>query len=81
MRCDGYAADLAARVGREGPARVALLRKDAVPQLFGLTFFLDAYGVSLRQRYRQQGDGVFIWLEAAAERGSQFEGRVLEKAA
>ena len=78
MRCDQLAADLAAQVAADGPARVALLRKDAVPQLFGLVFFLDAYGLNLRQRYRQQGDGVFVFLELAEARPSQFVGEVRE---
>ena len=78
MRCDQLAADLAAQVAADGPARVALLKKDAVPSLFGLVFFLDAYGLNLRQRYRQQGDGVFIWLEPKEARPSQFVGTVRE---
>lgn len=81
MSADIYAADLAALVGREGRTCVALLKKDAVPSLFGLTFFLDGYGLALRQRYRQQGDGVFIWLEPQEERASQFVGTVEERRA
>lgn len=81
MRCDAYAADLAAQVAADGPARVALLKSSVMPQLFGLVFFLDAYGLRLVPRYRQQGDGVFIWLEPQGERVSQFVGTVEERRA
>jgi hypothetical protein len=31
--------------------------------LFGLVYFLDLHGLRLRQRYREQRDGAFIYVE------------------
>lgn len=71
-RVDVLAAELAACVAAaRGPLCLGLLRKDVVPRLFGLTFLLDGYGLLLRQRYRQQGDGVFVFLER--KHGCQHE--------
>jgi hypothetical protein len=75
-RVDVLAAELAACVAATpGALCLGLLRKDAVPKLFGL---LDGYGLLLRQRYRQQGDGVFVFAERKAEVASEFTGQVRE---
>lgn len=78
-RVDVLAAELAACVAAApGALCLGLLRKDAVPKLFGLIFLLDGYGLLLRQRYRQQGDGVFVFAERKAEVTSEFTGQVRE---
>ncbi len=78
-RIDILAAELASSAALSGGALcLGLLHKDAVPKLFGPIFFLDGYGLLLRQRYRQQGDGVFVFLERKAAATSEFVGSVAE---
>jgi hypothetical protein len=80
-RVAALAAELAANVAAaSAPVCVGLYRKDIVPRLFGLVFLLDGYGLTLRQRYRQQGDGVFVFLEHRAEAAHELAGaRVRER--
>jgi hypothetical protein len=72
---EGLAAELAATVARAKAALcLGLMHKEAIPSLFGLTFLLDGYGLVLRQRYRQQGDGVFVFVEAKKAYLSEYAG-------
>lgn len=59
---------------------LGLIAKESLPKLFGLTYLLDSYGLILRQRYRQQGDGIFVFVELKQECSSEFEGnKVIER--
>jgi hypothetical protein len=74
-RVDALAAELAAAVAPSpAPLCLGLIHKEVVPRLFGLVFLLDGYGLLLRQRYRQQGDGVFVFLERRPEAAHEFAG-------
>lgn len=78
-RVDVLAAELAAHVATaSGALCLGLLHKEAVPRLFGLVFLLDGYGLLLRQRYRERGDGVYVFLERQEARQSDFVGAVSE---
>lgn len=77
---DILAAELTAQVARaSGPVCVGLIKREAVPRFFGLVFLLDQYGLILRKRYRQQGDGVFVFLEPKKEVPSEFAGAVVRE--
>lgn len=56
---------------------VGLMEKAAIPRLYGLTFILDGYGLILRQRYREQGDGVFVFVDHKTDELSEFDGNKL----
>lgn len=72
---DTLAAELAAQVGRESHALLlGLVRRDAVRKFYGLVYLLDGYGLTLRQRHRERGDGVFVYAERKAAAVSEFEG-------
>ena len=74
-RVDSLAAELAAQAARaEAAVCLGLMQKDAIANVFGLTYLLDGYGLILRQRYRQQGDGVFVFLERKASAAEEFAG-------
>lgn len=69
------AAELAARFAvQQGSVCLGLMRIEAIPRLFGLVFFLDSYGLTLRQRYRTSKDGVYIFLDKRGEGSSDFAG-------
>lgn len=75
---DLLAADLAAHVGASRyPLLLGLVRKEAVSKLYGLVFLLDGYGLTLRQRYRKGGDGVFVYAERKAAAPSEYAGAVV----
>lgn len=77
---DLYAAELAARVGADPyPVCVGLVHKDAVCKFYGLVYLLDGYGLTLRQRHRAGGEGVFVYAERKAEVPSEFEGAVVSE--
>jgi hypothetical protein len=62
---DTLVAELTVHVaGAHGPLCLGLVRKKAVPQFYGLVYLLDAYGMVLRKRYRQDGESVMIFIEA-----------------
>lgn len=67
------AADFAAQVAREPYSLcVGLVRRDAVRKLYGLVYLLDGYGLTLRQRQREGGEGVFVYAERKLEPVSEF---------
>jgi hypothetical protein len=69
------AADLAARVGSSRhPLCIGLVRKDAVRKFYGLVYLLDGYGLTLRQRHREGGEGVFVYAERKEAAPSEFAG-------
>lgn len=75
---DTLAADLAARVGSSRhPLCLGLVRKDAVRKFYGLVYLLDGYGLTLRQRHREGGEGVFVYAERKADVPSEFAGAVV----
>lgn len=75
---DTLAANLVAQVGASRhPLCVGLIRKEAVSKFYGLVYLLDGYGVTLRQRYRKGGDGVFVYAERRGEAPSEFAGAVV----
>lgn len=77
---DVLAADLAARVGSSRyPLCVGLVRKDAVRKFYGLVYLLDGYGVTLRQRHREGGEGVFVYAERQERAQFEFEGAVVSE--
>ena len=72
---DVLAAELAAQIGRERhPLLVGLIHRDAVRKFYGLVYLLDGYGLTLRQRYRERGDGVFVYAERKGDAPSEFDG-------
>ncbi len=72
------AADLAARVGSSRhPLCVGLIRKEAVRKFYGLVYLLDGYGLTLRQRHREGGEGVFVYAERKEAAPSEFAGAVV----
>lgn len=71
--------ELTARVAAAGhPLCLALHKKEDVPKLYALVYLFDGYGMQLTQRFRQHGDGVFVFLGAASEREA-FAGVVRER--
>ncbi len=75
---DLYAAELAAQVGADPyPLLVGLIDKEAVRKFYGLVYLLDGYGLTLRQRHRAGGDGVFVYAERKADAPSEFDGAVV----
>ncbi|MCA9836356.1 MAG: hypothetical protein KC422_05555 [Trueperaceae bacterium] len=85
-RIESLAAELTSQVAAsQSSLCLGLLEKEALPKLFGLTFLLDGYGLILRQRYREQGDGIFVFADIKQESQSEFNGnsvfeRLLEPA-
>lgn len=72
-RVDVLAAELASCVAdAQGSLCLGLVHKETVPKLYGLVFLLDGYGLVLRQRYREQGDGVFVFLDRKGDARSEF---------
>lgn len=75
---DLWAADLAARVGANPyPLCVGLIHRDAVRKFYGLVYLLDGYGLTLRQRHRAGGEGVFVYAERKVNAPSEFEDAVV----
>lgn len=67
QQVDIHTAELVSHVARVDHALcVGILPKADVPRLFGLTFFLNGYGVKLSQRYRLRGDGVLVYVGRVA---------------
>lgn len=73
---DILAAELAAQTAH-GRRLVDIRPKDTISKLFGLVFLLDTYGLILTQKYRDQRDGVYVWLELKKPDVSEFEGAVV----
>lgn len=74
------AADFAAQVGSSRHALcVGLVRKEAVRKFYGLVYLLDGYGLTLRQRQREGGEGVFVYAERKLEAISEFEDAIVSE--
>jgi hypothetical protein len=78
-KVDALAAELTAQVAQDGSVCVGLMQTSSVPKLFGLIYFLDGYGLLLRQRYRNQRDGIFIYVDRKNETVSEFAGSVVRE--
>jgi GTPase len=78
-KVDALAAELTAHIAQEGSSCVGLMQTSSIPKLFGLIYFLDGYGLLLRQRYRDQRDGVFIYIDRKNEVTSEFVGSVVRE--
>jgi hypothetical protein len=76
---DALAAELTAQVAKDGSSCVGLMQVSSIPKLFGLIYFLDGYGLLLRQRYRDQRDGVFVYIDRKQEATSEFAGSVVSE--
>ncbi len=74
---DTLAAELTANVAQNGSVCVGLMQVASIPKLFGLIYFLDGYGLLLRQRYRDQRDGIFVYVDRKNEALSEFAGSVV----
>lgn len=77
-KVDTLAAELTAHVAKDGSVCVGLMQVSSVPKLFGLIYFLDGYGLLLRQRYRDQRDGIFIYVDRKGETVSEFVGSAVK---
>jgi hypothetical protein len=55
------------------------MQVSSIPKLFGLIYFLDGYGLLLRQRYREQRDGIFVYVDRKHEVVSEFAGSVVQE--
>ena len=79
-RVDSLSAELAACVAdARGSLCLGLVEKETLPRLYGLVYLLDSFGVVLRQRYREQGDAVYVFLDRKAEAVSEFAGTVVNE--
>jgi hypothetical protein len=79
-KIDTLAAELTAHIAQDGSVCVGLMQVASVPKLFGLIYFLDGYGLLLRQRYREQRDGIFVYVDRKHEVSSEFAGSfILER--
>jgi hypothetical protein len=76
---DTFAAELVAQVAKNGSVCVGLMQTSSIPKLFGLIYFLDGYGLLLRQRYRDQRDGIFVYLDRKQDTLSEFAGSVVSE--
>jgi hypothetical protein len=76
---DTFAAELVAQVAKNGSVCVGLMQVSSIPKLFGLIYFLDGYGLLLRQRYRDQRDGIFVYIDRKQEVMSEFAGSVVSE--
>lgn|GEM_PF-6876930 len=75
---DQLAAELAARVARaSAPLCLAVVYRREIASFFGLVYLLDTFGLTLRKRYRHDGDSAFIFIERRAEAPSEFSGAVV----
>ena len=73
-RVDVLAAELSACLSERSTACLGLVEKETVSKLHGLVFLLDGYDLVLRQRYREQGDGVFVFVDRKEAALSEFAG-------
>jgi hypothetical protein len=74
------AAELSAQVASSSTSLcVGLMDTHSIPKLFGLIYFLDGYGLLLRQRYRQQRDGVFVYIDLKTEAPNEFAGNYIQE--
>lgn len=79
-RVETLAAELSSCVANSDTSPcVALMNTQSIPSLFGLIYFLDGYGLLLHQRYRQQRDGVFIYIDRKNEVPSEFTGNQVQE--
>ncbi|MGL4610454.1 MAG: hypothetical protein ACRCYY_12380 [Trueperaceae bacterium] len=78
-RIDTLAAELTAQVAKDGSVCVGLMQVSSIPKLFGLIYFLDGYGLLLRQCYREQRDGVFVYVDRKGDVASEFVGSVVNE--
>jgi hypothetical protein len=76
---DALAAELTAHIAQDGSACVGLMHSSSIPKLFGLIYFLDGYGLLLRQRYRDQRDGIFVYVDRKNDTVSEFAGSVVSE--
>jgi hypothetical protein len=77
-RVDVLASELAARLAQANHSLcVALMTVDSICTLFGLIYFLDGYGIILRQRYRANRDGVFVYVDRKTDKPSEFAGQMV----
>jgi hypothetical protein len=78
-KVDALAAELTAHIAKDGSVCVGLMQTSSVPKLFGLIYFLDGYGLLLRQRYRDQRDGIFVYVDRKSDVVSEFAGSVVRE--
>lgn len=78
-KVDALAAELTAHIAKDGSVCVGLMQVSSIPKLFGLIYFLDGYGLLLRQRYRDQRDGIFVYVDRKNEAVSEFAGSVVKE--
>lgn len=77
-RIESLAAELASQVvSAQSSVCLGLMEKEALPKLFGLTYLLDGYGLILRQRYREKGDGIYVFADLKQESISEFAGNTV----
>ncbi len=79
-RVETLAAELSSQITTSDTSLcVGLMNTHSIPSLFGLIYFLDGYGLLLRQRYRQQRDGVFIYIDRKTENPNEFIGNKVQE--
>ncbi len=78
-KVDTLAAELTAHIAKDGSVCVGLMQTSSIPKLFGLIYFLDGYGLLLRQRYRDQRDGIFVYVDRKSNAISEFAGSVVRE--
>lgn len=74
-----HAANLAAEVAANGETRVAFVKRETIPSLFNLIYFLDTYSVILSSKYTESGEHAYIIASIATRPGYEYKAVATER--